>query len=173
EHAERCGIRHVLQVRLVAAATAENQQPHVRQHRVRLLAELDRVIDLAGAHELDDTLDEFPSVDLGPDDDRVESLDEYGESRNRHDEDEVHDGAAGPVVFQHFRQHREQSSTGRIEREYVSVASAYCHAVFDWYPAVRCFRRPPRANRDVRDGAGALATVPGSPASAPRPPRWF
>src|SRR5918999_1426259 len=93
-------------------SAAENQEPHVRQHRVRLRAELDGVLDLAGPHELDDPLDEGAPVDLRPENDGVQSLEEHGESDHRNDEDEVHDPAAASVVLQQVVQHLRASSEG-------------------------------------------------------------
>jgi alkylation response protein AidB-like acyl-CoA dehydrogenase len=99
QHAERGGIGDVLEIGLIAAAAAQNEQPHVGEDGLGLRAQLDRVLDLAGANELDDPLDELASVDLRADDDGVEPLEEDREPGHRDGQDEVHHEAAGTVVL--------------------------------------------------------------------------
>ena len=53
-HGERGRVGDVLQIGLIAAPAAQNEQSHVGQRGVRLRAELDRVLRLPGADELDD-----------------------------------------------------------------------------------------------------------------------
>src|SRR6185437_7253219 len=102
EHAQRGRVGDVLQIRLIAASAAQNEESHVREHRVRLTAQLDRVLDSPGTHELDHSLDERASVDLRADHDHVEPLDEHGEPDQRHEKNGPHDGAATAEILDHI-----------------------------------------------------------------------
>ncbi len=101
DHRERRGIGNVLQVGLVTAATPQDEETHIRQRRVRLRAELDRVLDLARTDQLDHAFNERATVDLRPNDDRVEPLQEHGEANDRDEQDRVHDGTAVAVPLEH------------------------------------------------------------------------
>ena len=98
---QRCRFGDILQIGLVARAGAQDQQRDVGENRPRRRADLDRLIGLSGANELNDPLDERPAVEPRPRQHHVHPVQNEQRAESGNDPDQRHDRAGPAKPFVH------------------------------------------------------------------------